>query len=354
MSKNIAVFGTGALGGHVAAYLARNNHRVTVIDAWPENIDRIKSHGITLQGLTDAECFTASPLAALHLTEVQELKATPGFDIVFLAVKSYDTLWATTMIADYLAPSGFVVSLQNAINEERIAGVVGWGRTVGCIASKIVVELTGPGHVARYVAKGDAQHTVFRVGECHGRVTPRVTQVADMLSVCDSAKTTTNLWGERWTKLAVNCMRNSLAAATGRGGNANDRDPTTRQVGIRLCGEVLAVAQAHGIALEKAYGVAPVDAIAAASGDTAAMARCEDVIVSAIGQRSEAARSSMGQDVAKGRRTEIDYLNGYVVEKAKDVGLAAPVNAALTEVVRSVEAKRLAPSPDVVAGLSQS
>ena len=346
MGERIAVVGAGALGGHVGGYFAHAGGDVTMIDAWPEHIEAIRRDGLRLEGRTEAERFTVRPAQALHITDLQSLAHGPGFDIVLMAVKSYDTTWATHMIKDLIAPGGYVVSLQNAINEERIAEVVGWGRVVGCIASKIVVELVGPGHIQRRVNRGGNQHTTFRAGECHGAITPRIERLVELLSVSDSAKATTNLWGERWGKLSVNCMRNPFAAATGQGGNANDRDTVIRKLSVKVCGEALKVAKAHGIAPEKAYGIPAEDAIAACDGDAAAMARCEDIILAAIGDRSETARPSMGQDIAKGRRTEIDYLNGFIVEKASEVGLDAPLNRAMRDVVRNVEAKAVTPAPE--------
>lgn len=351
MTENIAVVGAGALGGHVGSYLARDGHRVTLIDAWPAHIDHIREHGLTLEGVTGEEQFTVQPAAALHITELQAQKRKEPFDLVLMAVKSYDTAWATVMIADYMAPDGFVVSLQNAINEETIAKVVGWERTVGAIASKIVVELTEPGKVVRRVQKGGDKHTTFRIGECDGKQSARIERLVEMFSPCDSAMATTNLWGERWSKLAVNCMRNPLSAASGQGGNANDRDPNIRRLSIRICGEAMKVAAAHGITLEKAYGIQAADAIAACDGDADAMARCEEIVIASMSGRSEAARPSMGQDIAKGRRTEIDYLNGFIVRKAAEVGMTAPLNAAITDIVKEIESGRKMPSPQRLAGL---
>ena len=92
--------------------------------------------------------FTAK-VRALHITEAQQLAKEDPIDIAFVCMKSYDTEWATTMIAQYLSPNGFVVSLQNCMNEETIAGIVGWGKTLGCIASSITVNLPAPGHIHR-------------------------------------------------------------------------------------------------------------------------------------------------------------------------------------------------------------
>ncbi|MEO0672552.1 MAG: 2-dehydropantoate 2-reductase [Pseudomonadota bacterium] len=351
--ERIAVVGAGAVGAHCGGWMATDGHDVTFFDPWPQHVDAMTSAGLQLAGMTAAEERTVQ-VRARHLTDLQSEAGGPGFDIVFLATKAYDTRWAAHMIAPYLAPGGFVVSLQNAINEATIAEAVGWGRVLGCIASKISVELHAPGQVKRLVKLGGSSHLVFRVGECHGRITERAERVADLMRTVDSAETTSNLWGERWTKLCVNCMRNPLAAATGRGGNANDRDPETRKLAIRIAGEAATVGRAHGFTLEKLYGMPADDVVAAHDGDGAAMARCEDTILAATATRADEQRPSMGQDIAKGRRTEIDALNGFVAEKAAEVGVAAPLNAAIADVVRQVESGRLAPSPDVVTHLTAS
>ena len=117
------------------------------------------------------ELVVAHP-KTLHLTEVQHLAKERPIDIAFISMKSYDTEWATTMIRQYLAPTGYVVSLQNCINEERSPAIVGWGRTVGAIAAILSAELYAPGKIRRTGAKNPPGHEVYRVGEVHGRITP--------------------------------------------------------------------------------------------------------------------------------------------------------------------------------------
>ena len=96
---------------------------------------------------------------ALHVTDAQQLAKEKPIDIAFVCMKSYDTAWATTLISQYLASDGYVVSLQNCINEPTVAGIVGWGKTLGCIASSITVNLPEPGLVHRGAAKHGAAHT---------------------------------------------------------------------------------------------------------------------------------------------------------------------------------------------------
>src|SRR5260370_36010193 len=214
MAKRIAVVGAGALGGYVGGTLAHVAHDVTLIDPWPEHVEIIRSRGLELDGMTPEERFTVKKAKILHVTEVQSLHKTP-IDVAIVSMKSYDTAWATHLIAPYLSPQGFVVSLQNCLNEETIAGVVGWGRTVGVIASLISVDLYEAGRIRRTVAKGGDNHTVFRIGEPHGRVTPRGEELVDWFRGLHSAKATTNLSGERCAKLAQNGMGNGVTAATG-------------------------------------------------------------------------------------------------------------------------------------------
>ncbi len=346
----IAMVGAGALGAHVGGYLTRQGYDVHLIDPWPEHVEKMRSEGLTLRGQSAAENFTVKP-KAMHLTELQAVAKGRPFDFAFVAVKSYDTIWATHMIRPYLAPEGFVVSLQNGINEDCIAGVVGWGKTMGVIASTIAVELLAPGLVQRNVALGGPSRLIFRVGEPHGRVTRRSEMIADMLSCCDSSKATDNLWGERWSKLVVNAMRNPVSAATGRGGNGNDRDPVTRWLAIRIAAEAIATGLAHGYTLEDVYKIDPQLLLAAGKGDAKAREACEAQLLDGTKFRNDDQKPSMGQDIAKGRRTEIDYINGLVVERAREAGIAAPANAAIVTAVKRVERGEVEPGPEVVAAI---
>lgn len=352
-SPKIAIVCAGALGGYVGGYLTRDGHDVTLVDMWPEHVEHMREKGLTLTGMTEPENFTVKP-KAMHLTELQSVSKSAPFDFAFVATKSYDTEWATQMVKQYLSPAGFIVSLQNGINEDRIAGIVGWGRTVGCIASKIAVELTAPGQIRRNVALGGKEHTIFRIGEAHGRSTERVERIKSMLESIDSSKVTNNLWGERWSKLCINCMRNPVSAATGRGGNANDEDPVTRKLAIMIAGEAVKVGHAQGYVLEKMYGLTPEQLVAAHDGDASAMQQCEDKLLEGTKTRSGDQRPSMGQDMQKGRRTEIDYLNGLVTQRGDEIGIRAPYNAGIAEVVRRIERGEIEPSPEAVKHLIKS
>ena len=346
----IAIVAAGAVGAYVGAHMARAGLEPVLIDAWPAHVEQMRASGIAITGTTSAEAFSA-PVRALHLCDVPQLAREAPFDIAFICPKSYDTEWAAMLIRPYLAADGVAVSLQNCMNDERLAGVVGSGRTLGCIASKIMVDLFEPGKVHRGVAKGGKDYTIFRVGELHGRITARAQQVAQLLETADSAKATSNLWGERWSKLAANCMENGMSAATGMSGNQVMRSDPHRRFLIRLAGEAVRIGQAAGYALEPVVGLDPEKFALAGEGDAQALAFLDDTLLAQANRRSDTQVASMGQDMRKGRRTEIEFMNGYVVETAASIGRSAPLNQALTELVLKVERGTLKANPQHVLEL---
>jgi 2-dehydropantoate 2-reductase len=338
MAKRIAVIGAGAIGGYTGGQLAHNGFDVTLIDPWPEHVEAIRKDGLALEGMTEEEFVCARP-KTMHLTEAQQLAKEQPIDIAMVSVKSYDTEWATRFIAQYLAPDGYVVSLQNCMNEAAIAGVVGWDKTVGAIPALLGAELYAPGRVRRTAARGASPHEVYRVGEVHGRITKRLEELAAMIGTIDSVKPTTNLWGERWSKLCVNGMANGVAAATGMSGNEMNRDEKIRRLSIRLAGEGVRVGQALGYQLEHIRMHEPETLARAAEGDQKALDEVESQILALLNSntRSDLARPSMGQDMRKGRRTEIDFINGLIAAKGDEIGRPAPTHRALVAAVKQVE-----------------
>lgn len=345
--KRIGFVGAGAIGSYIGGRIAQSGGDVTLIDPWPEHVNAIKRDGVSLR---DTQGTATAHVTALHIHEVQRLLSQP-LDIAFISVKSYDTAWATTLIKDYLSPEGYAVSLQNGVNEERIATILGWGKTLGCIASTIGVSLLSPGHVTRTYKPGGSTYTVFRVGEIHGRITPRVEELVAILGKVDSVVATTDLWGERWSKLAANSMHNGLAAATGLGHEGIYGNTEPRRIAIRLGGEAVRIGRALGFNQEYIRGI-PADALEAAGyGDARALEAVEEVVRGWMPRLTAEARPSTAQDVIKGRRTEIAFINGLVVEKAAQIGISVPTQVALLRLVARVERGELPPQLSNIAEL---
>jgi 2-dehydropantoate 2-reductase len=344
MGPKIAIVGAGAVGGYVGAHMVQAGEDVAFIDPWPEHVAHMRAHGLRVTHAREAAEFSV-PVRALHVTDAQQLAKEKPVDIAFVCMKSYDTAWATMLIRQYLAPDAYVVSLQNCMNEETIAGIVGWGKTLGCIASSITVNLPSPGHIHRGAGKGGTAHTVFRAGEVHGRITERAEAVCRLVGYADSAKVTGNLWGERWSKLVANVMGNGLSACTGLPGSEILQSEPIRRFAERLGSEAIRVGQALGYELEEILHLPPETIARAGEGDEAAMRTCDEQRFKDGKRIAAEQRPSMGQDMQKGRRTEIEFLNGHVVREGEKVGIPCRANAVLTDIVKRVEKGDLKPDP---------
>jgi 2-dehydropantoate 2-reductase len=343
MGKRIVFVGAGAVGGYSGAHMAKAGEDVTFIDAWPENVETINRDGFRITHHQGPEPFSVK-VRALHLTEAQQLAKEAPVDIAFVCMKSYDTEWAARLIKQYLAPGGYIVSLQNCMNEETIANVVGWGKVMGCIASNISVALHAPGQIHRGGLVGGTRHTVYRTGEVHGTITERAHEVCRLVAHADSAKATDNLWGERWSKLVQNTMANGVSACTGLSGGQITDNETIRHFQARLGSEAIRIGQARGYKLEEIGHQDPEIVARAGEGDAAALKQYDEHRLNAPRGAADQ-RPSMGQDMAKGRRTEIEYLNGFVVREGEQVGIRAAANERLVDIVKKVEKGELKQDP---------
>jgi 2-dehydropantoate 2-reductase len=260
-------------------------------------------------------------------------------------VKSYDTEWATHFIKRYVKDDGFFVSLQNCWNDVPIGEIVGSARAIGCIASHIEVALWEPGHVTRGGAVGrDSGHHVFRVGEHNERLSPRSGKVAAMLDCIDGSYATDNLWGQRWAKLCQNGMGNALSAASGLGSQDMAEDPRCRSIRIHLCKEGSQVGLAMGLKVVDIQGIAAETWAEADKGDV--FEELDGFMASHGGRVNWLA--SMAQDVYKGRRSEIDYMNGLIAQKGREFTVPTPFNDAVIEAMRAVDSGALPQEPEHV------
>src|SRR5216117_1747732 len=338
MGKKLLFIGAGAIGSYLGAFLSRAGHDVTLVDSWADQVETIRERGISVTG--PHEPFEARP-AAVHLNEAARLPR--DYDIALVATKAYDTAWAAQLALRHLAAHGYVVAAQNCWPDPVVAGVAGASRSVGLVMSKIGVAVWKPGQVERGSERGqDSGHDVFRVGEHDGRVTPRATELARMLAVIDGAQVTDNLWGERWAKLCANAMGNPVQAMSGLGSFDIASSEVGRAITIHLASESARVGLALGYRIPKFNGNT---AEQWAAADRRDVYEALDKQLTPTGTGGRNWRASMGQDVTKGRPTEIDYMNGHVVAKGREVGVPTPVSAATVEMVREVDAGTGKPDP---------
>ncbi|CAN1566968.1 ApbA Ketopantoate reductase [Burkholderiaceae bacterium] len=344
---HIGIFGAGSVGAYVGGMLVRGGHQVTMIDLWSEHVAHMKQHGLSLSG---SQGKFHVPVHALHLSEAQAL-LNNKVDVAILCVKSYDTEWMTLFLRDYLSSDGYVLSMQNGMNEEAIAHLVGWGRVVGCVLNTIGVEMTGPGQVMRWMKPAPPGYPVFRIGEMHGRVTPRALQIAEVLKSCDHADVTTNLWGERWSKLTNNATASAIGPLTGMGIVEMFAHRDTRRLSIKLAQEGVLVGHAMGLQLEKISSIAPEVWLAGNPNVPDGFAQIEKELKKWEERLDVTGQASTLHDIRRGRRTEIDSINGLIAQKAHELGVAAPLHTTLTARVKQLEAGELIQGIDTIKDL---
>jgi 2-dehydropantoate 2-reductase len=339
VKPKILFVGAGAIGSYLGSFLTRAGQDVTLVDPWAEQVETVRQHGITVTG--PHEPFTARP-AIFHLHEAARLPR--DFDIAFVAMKVYDTAWATQLAVRHLKPEGFVVAAENCWPDPVVASVVGASRAIGLVMSKIGVALWKAGEVGRGIESGRGSgHDVFRAGEHDGRVTERATLVAEMLKVIDGAQVTDNLWGERWSKLCANAMGNPVQAMSGLGSLEIASSEVGRAITIHLASETARVGLAHGYRVPKVNGAAAEQWADAGRRDT------WDALDRILTPREAGSKvnwkASMAQDIAKGRTTEIDHMNGFVVTKAREKAISVPVSEAVITTIHEVQsgARKQAP-----------
>jgi len=343
----IGFIGAGAAGSFVGGMLSRSGANVTLIDAWPEHIMAIKERGLRVSG-THGE-FTVRP-RALHVNEAHKLARDP-LDIAFISAKAYDTEWTAALVKDYLRPQALVISLQNGFNEVRIRQILRDRVVLGCIASTLGAEILGAGHVTRACPPGGRDYTVFRIGEPDGGHRSHVESIVRLMNEVDTTAPTDNLYGERWSKLVANAMVNPLAAITGLRDRAMNANAEVRNLSMQLAMEGVSVGKAAGYALVPVFGIPSGRWLAAVGG--AGLAEIDRDMGKFSSRATDDSRSSTPLDIELGRRTELEFFNGLIISKGRELGIPTPVNESTMEIARLIEAGELAPSVSNLRMLQQ-
>jgi 2-dehydropantoate 2-reductase len=191
-----------------------------------------------------------------------------------------------------------------------------------------------PGLVKRNT---DRSHTWFAVGELHGRRTPRLEEIVQILSSVGIAEVSANIWGAKWSKLVVNCMFMAVCGILGIYDWEITRNPQLFDLSIKLGREALKVGIRHGYKLEPLFGLNAADFL---QSTDEILKKNLLTIISTIGKE---ALNCILQDHLKERRNEVDFINGLVVSKGREVNVPTPLNKAITAVSKQIERKTLKP-----------
>ncbi len=323
----MAVVGAGAIGGIIGAVLLKEGEDIVLIDADKNHVKAINEKGLKIDG---ARGELNVKIPAILPNEVKDT-----YDLIFFVVKATQTADALGTTKNYLKVDSVLVCLQNGINEDYIASIIGEKRTVGGLVGW-GAENKGPGHLTQD-SRGD-----FTIGELDGSITDRVKKIADILGKVEPVVISENIWGHLWTKLLVNSSMSALGAVTGYTYGDTLKDDLAKRLVVKVMTEIVDVAQALGIKMEPISGVDPV--IVTAKDEE--KYKQVSAILDAVYAPHANVKTGALLDYKRGVKTEIGRWNGYVVEKAKEAGVKVPVNSAIVKMVTEIENKERKLSPD--------
>ncbi len=299
----IAVVGAGAMGTMTGALLEEAGEEVVLCSRNREHVATIKEEGLVLGEIAGER--------TVSIEATDNIKDIGVADLIIVFVKSYDTETIASAARDIAAENTIVLTLQNGLgNVEILERAFGKGRVLAGTsdAAATVVE---PGRV-RHTANGN-----IYIGEVEGKISPRVEKIVNLFKKAGfSAHATDNAVGSIWTKLLLNVAINPLGTILrSKCGKLIDNEPTKRVMRA-------AVEEGLGIVRAKEISLLYPDMVQAAYD---------------LAEKNAESFNSMAQDFFKGKKTEIDSMNGAIVRPGEEVGVPTPVNRVLTDLVKAME-----------------
>ena len=322
-SDTILIWGAGAIGGTLGAYLARAGEDVLLVDIVAPHVEAMNRDGLSIEG--PVETFRQAVKA------VTPDAVTGQFKRIILAVKAHHTRDAVRALMPHLAPDGSVLSAQNGLNELVIAEEIGPERTVGCFVN-FGADWLEPGRILF------GNRATVAVGEIDGSTTPRTQDYHRLLSIFEpNAVLTDNIWGYLWGKLGYGAML-FATALTPASMSENLASEKHFPVFDRLGREVMAVALARGVS---PLGFNGFDPAAFMPGADEAAARRSVAAMAEFNRHTAKTHSGIWRDLAvRKRKTEVDAQIAIISQLGREAGIATPTIDKLVTLIHDIEENR--------------
>jgi 2-dehydropantoate 2-reductase len=332
------IVGAGALGGIIGARLLAAGASVSLATRNATSAEEIKASGLRVTGIggdLSIETGEVAPLA--------DYSVSGSFDLIVLATKAQDAIDVAPSLARLLAPEGTLLPVQNGGVAQILARQLGDECVLGGV-SNLTATMLRPG----IYEQSNAGYLL--IGELGGGESDRSERVRRWLSRAVNVKVTPNLQGAVWSKLLLNCSVTTIGAIAGLTMRAYIDRPEGRELFYRTYDEALTVAIATGVRPEKML----VDPIPPGWNGRSTSVEEHDLWLVEILNVYGDAKASMLQDFERARTTEIDFINGYVVDTARQFGLDTPVNTAIVETVYAITRGQSAPDPNQLGQILQT
>lgn len=316
-----AIYGAGSLGTVLGAYITQNGGTIDLINRNRAHVEALNTRGATITGTVEMNV----PVTAITPEEMTGL-----YDVILLMTKQLHNPEVVTMLKDYLADDGVIVTLQNGLPEPGIAEIIGAHRTMGCTV-EWGATLSSPG-VCTMTSAPDSLS--FHMGRMEGISDDQYHRVKELLELMCPVHEEPNLLGARWSKLLINATFSGLGTLMGGTFGSVSENADARKVAIRCIKEVIDVGHAAGITFAPVQGKDITKLFYYTNALKCAVAQ---LLIPIAMKKHRAIEPSMLQDIKHGKPCEIDAINGVVCQWGRKVDVATPINDRIVEMIRSIE-----------------
>ena len=323
----VAIYGAGSLGTIIGAFISKAGVPIELINRNKAHVEALKTKGAQVVGTMNF----CQPVVAYTPAEM-----SGTYDIVFLMTKQQHNPEVVTMLKDFLAPDGVLVTFQNGLPEMQIAEILGEERVLGCTVAW-GATLQSPG-VCELTSEPDALS--YSLGAISAKRSKHFNQVKELLELMGKVDVEENFIGTRWSKLLINAAFSGMSAVLGCTFGEAAGPKESRRIVQALIKECIDVCKAGGIRIEPVQGKDIVKLL----DYSHPLKRAFSFFIIPIAIRKHAKlKASMLQDLEKGKLTEVDAINGAVSDYGRRVGYPTPMNDRVVEIIHRIEKGELKP-----------
>ena len=331
--KRYAIYGAGSLGTVLGAYITKNGGQIDLINRNRAHVDALRANGAIIKGTVNMTV----PVTALTPDEM-----SGKYDVILLLTKQLLNREVVTFLSGFLAEDGVIVTLQNGLPEPGIAEIVGSHRTMGCVV-EWGAALTAPG-ICTLTSEVDSLS--FHMGKMEGFSDEKFAEVKALLELMCPVYEESNLIGARWSKLLINATFSGLGTVVGGVFGDVSENKDVRRIAIRCMKECIDVGHAAGAQFAPVQGKNITTLFYYKNALKRAFATA---LLPIAMKKHRAIEPSMLQDLKKGKKCEVDAINGVVCEWGAKCGVSTPINDRIVDVIKKCESGELKPEAQNIA-----